>query len=323
MALQDRRMTSFPTDYLVQREGIALAVREFGGTGPAMLYLPGSGRSSIDASLLAPSLTRNYRLLGMDLRGHGRSGDGPWSFEAVLDDVRAVIAQLGLERPVIIGHSLGGMIAAMLAETGECAAAINLDGHGSGTPDLYDRMSIEEVTRIRDQVTAMTKSRLGESKVIAPENAAELRSAMVSASKALGFNDSLAEQRIERAVTILEDGSAALRPSREVTMAILDEHVGLDLMDLYTRTTVPLLVYNAIGPMDVSPEAPDGLAEYVAAFRRGLTKALQSLAATHPLVSVEIVVATHDLHLEHPELIASQVTAWLERCGSTGALQSG
>ena len=47
----------------------------------------------------------------LDLRGHGRSAWGDaatWSFEACADDVRAFCDALGLERPVVLGHSMGG-----------------------------------------------------------------------------------------------------------------------------------------------------------------------------------------------------------------------
>ena len=70
----------------------------------------------------------------MDLRGHGESGEAPWSWEAVLADVAAVVEEFGLHRPVIVGHSLGGMVAALWAgEHPECPLAVNLDGHGNPT----------------------------------------------------------------------------------------------------------------------------------------------------------------------------------------------
>jgi len=53
----------------------------------------------------------------MDLRGHGRSSklDGPYDVPIVADDVAAVIAALGLDRPVVAGQSWGGNIALELA----------------------------------------------------------------------------------------------------------------------------------------------------------------------------------------------------------------
>jgi pimeloyl-ACP methyl ester carboxylesterase len=57
------------------------------------------------------------RLLFFDLRGHGMSqpkGEGDYSVELLAQDLRAVIADAGLEEVVIVGHSVGGMVAQQL-----------------------------------------------------------------------------------------------------------------------------------------------------------------------------------------------------------------
>jgi pimeloyl-ACP methyl ester carboxylesterase len=54
----------------------------------------------------------------LDLRGHGRSAWGEpseWGFEACADDVRAFCDVLGIERPIVFGHSMGGAIALLYA----------------------------------------------------------------------------------------------------------------------------------------------------------------------------------------------------------------
>jgi pimeloyl-ACP methyl ester carboxylesterase len=75
----------------------------------------------------------------MDLRGHGESGQAPWSWREALADVAAVVEAYGLHRPMVVGHSLGGMVAALWAgEHPECPLAVNLDGHGNPTrPDQF------------------------------------------------------------------------------------------------------------------------------------------------------------------------------------------
>jgi len=81
----------------------------------------------------------------MDLRGHGESAAGPWSWPRVLADVASVAD--ALDRPAVIGHSLGGMVAALWArEHPECPLAVNLDGHGNPTrPDQY--LGLDETAR--------------------------------------------------------------------------------------------------------------------------------------------------------------------------------
>jgi pimeloyl-ACP methyl ester carboxylesterase len=56
---------------------------------------------------------RNYRCLAIDFRGHGDSEAPPggYSIQQLAGDVGATMASLGLERAVIVGHSMGGMVA--------------------------------------------------------------------------------------------------------------------------------------------------------------------------------------------------------------------
>ena len=57
--------------------------------------------------------SRNYRCLAIDFRGHGDSEAPPagYSIQQLSGDVGATMASLGLERAVIVGHSMGGMVA--------------------------------------------------------------------------------------------------------------------------------------------------------------------------------------------------------------------
>jgi pimeloyl-ACP methyl ester carboxylesterase len=59
----------------------------------------------------------DHRVVALDLRGHGGS-DAPeqrYTMQALADDVAWMCAQLGVERPVVVGHSLGGLVALELA----------------------------------------------------------------------------------------------------------------------------------------------------------------------------------------------------------------
>jgi pimeloyl-ACP methyl ester carboxylesterase len=123
------------SDRLVTSAGIDLAVRDHGGDGPDVLLLHGGGRTSEDWRLVAPLLIEGgLRVVAVDLRGHGRSDQALWSWPAALDDVSAVIEQLELDRPALVGHSLGGLLAAVwAADHEECPLAVNLDGHTNPT----------------------------------------------------------------------------------------------------------------------------------------------------------------------------------------------
>lgn len=70
---------------------------------------------------LAQGLAADHRVLSLDLRGHGQSPRGAapaQSIEEFADDVLAVGAGAGLRAPVVVGHSLGGLVALAALDRG-------------------------------------------------------------------------------------------------------------------------------------------------------------------------------------------------------------
>jgi proline iminopeptidase len=87
---------------------------------PTVVLLHG-GPGSYDHSYFKPEfapLAEIAQLVYLDLRDHGRSewGDAAhWSFEACADDVAAFCDTVGIERPIVLGHSMGGFVAMLYA----------------------------------------------------------------------------------------------------------------------------------------------------------------------------------------------------------------
>jgi proline iminopeptidase len=87
---------------------------------PTILLIHG-GPGSYDHSYFKPwfsALTDIAQVVYLDLREHGRSGRrgaAGWSFEACADDVSTFCAVLGIDRPVVLGHSMGGFVAILHA----------------------------------------------------------------------------------------------------------------------------------------------------------------------------------------------------------------
>jgi pimeloyl-ACP methyl ester carboxylesterase len=100
------------------------------GTGdPALVFVHGW---SSDRTYLEPQFRHfadSHRVVALDLRGHGSSRPGPtYNCDALADDVLAVAAHAGLARPIIVGHSLGGLVAlTCAARPGAVAAAVLVD----------------------------------------------------------------------------------------------------------------------------------------------------------------------------------------------------
>ncbi|TMV16208.1 alpha/beta hydrolase [Paenibacillus thermoaerophilus] len=100
-------------------DGFELAYGEF-GQGRPLVLVHGFCGSSAYWRLTAPELARHFRVITPDLRGHGASGlpqNGGCSMEELAGDLARLIEKLALDRPIVLGHSLGGYAALALAET--------------------------------------------------------------------------------------------------------------------------------------------------------------------------------------------------------------
>ena len=84
------------------------------GTGEALVLIHGLGGSAWSWRQQVEELLQEYRVIAMDLRGHGQSGyraEEAITIRALAADVLALLQGLGIEQAHFCGHSLGGMIA--------------------------------------------------------------------------------------------------------------------------------------------------------------------------------------------------------------------
>ena len=85
---------------------------------PTMLLLHGITSSALSWVRVGPALADRYRVYAFDMRGHGDSikpPRGAYSLRHTADDALAFIEIMGLERPIVMGHSWGGATAMVLA----------------------------------------------------------------------------------------------------------------------------------------------------------------------------------------------------------------
>ena len=93
-------------------DGVAIRYETRGEGSPAVVLVHGWAMDRRLWDHVAPRLARRHRVVTLDLAGHGESGRGRarWTIEAFAEDVRAVVAALGLERVVLVGHSMSGSV---------------------------------------------------------------------------------------------------------------------------------------------------------------------------------------------------------------------
>jgi 3-oxoadipate enol-lactonase len=94
--------------------------RDSGGASarPAVLLLHGwTASADINFFPVYTSLAASYRVIALDLRGHGRGmrSTEPFSLEDCADDAAAVLDQLGTGRVIVVGYSMGGPVGMLLA----------------------------------------------------------------------------------------------------------------------------------------------------------------------------------------------------------------
>jgi len=115
--------------------GLQLHVREWGRSdGPPILFIHGWSQSHLCwAKQYESALAHEFRLVAYDLRGHGMSEAplGPENYtdgKLWADDLAAIIGQLHLERPVLVGWSYGAFVICDYVRTygQDRIAAVNL-----------------------------------------------------------------------------------------------------------------------------------------------------------------------------------------------------
>ncbi|MFD4630821.1 alpha/beta fold hydrolase [Streptomyces sp. NPDC058284] len=139
------------------------------GTGPTLVFLHYWGGSARTWDLVVDRLA-GRDILTVDFRGWGRSSDmtGPYTLRRFADDTLAVIADAGLTDYLLVGHSMGGKVAQLIAATRPAALrGIILVGSGPAkpaaqiTPEYRETLSHaydseESVAYARDNILTAT-----------------------------------------------------------------------------------------------------------------------------------------------------------------------
>ena len=109
-----------PLDELVPLEEITMHVVDWPGKEPAIVGIHGSAGHAYALTALGERLAPDVRFIAVDLRGHGFSDKPPsgYGVEEHVEDVLQLIVALGLQRPILLGHSIGGAIATLAVEAG-------------------------------------------------------------------------------------------------------------------------------------------------------------------------------------------------------------
>ena len=130
---------------VVAPDGVSISYDDT-GTGPlTIVFIHGWNCDRSYWKTQRDFFSRNYRVVTIDLAGHGESGDSRrlWTMEAFGADVAAVAAALDLTKIVLVGHSMGGKVVAEAARqlSERTIAIVGADTfHRGGGPTATERL---------------------------------------------------------------------------------------------------------------------------------------------------------------------------------------
>lgn len=218
-----------------------LTVHRTGGELPAVVLLHGLTDSGMLWSSLVAALAFSYDVVFPDMRGHGASdkpADNDYSIAAMAGDAAALIREYELDRPVVIGHSMGAAVTAYLgAEYRELTRGVVLID-----PPWFDPALVTE-ERIADGTDSFRSD--------------------LTAYHAASYEDLIAEIRARNPNWAEEDYRAWAKAKQQATfesLAILPELVK-DWARITAKMTLPALLMTGNPELNgiVTPEIARGL----------------------------------------------------------------
>lgn len=257
----------------------SLALTEYPGDGPPLVLLHGIGSRDISWRPVIPGLTPWFHLYVLDLRGHGASDkpEAGYDVDDYADDLEGVLNVLELERPRIMGHSLGGLVT--LAWAGRC-------------PERAAAMVLEDPPL---RVMPALIDKFGEWMALAAMPIADV--VAVYRERFPAWTD---EEREWRAVSITGTAPGVFREGRDRAAALLAAH-GEHLRPVSDRLPPTLLVY---GDVEAGGMVPPADAEY-------FTRTVPGSEAAR------VPGAGHSVHRDQPEAFLRLVVPFLLRERST------
>lgn len=271
-------------------DGIDLAVVEAGAGGRPLLLMHGFGGAKEDfTGFLDPLAARGWHAVTFDLRGHGSSSksddESAYGFDLAVGDVLALADALRWERFTLLGHSMGGMIAQLVAlKAPERLDALILMDTSHACPDRVEPNGVAlGIDIVRQGGTALLVDIQRQAGPSLTETAAHLR--MVAADPAY---DEFSTNK-----TLATHGPAWIGFVRD----ILDQE---DRLPLVASLRLPTLV--------IAGEQDDGF-----------TGQCGHLADTIPGARLEVIPdGGHSPQFEAPEAWWAALTSFLDDLPTTG-----
>lgn len=207
----------------------------------------------------------DHRLIFFDLRGHGRStpkGDLPFCIDVLTDDLTAVIEDAGLDEVVVVGHSIGGMIALQLCAQRREWLGARIKGlilaHTTYRP-AYDTSIGGAVVSKLERVIRNPLDLIGgyHDKIESLRKIVRPTDQVFLAVSFAAFGPGASAKQIDFSYDMLADTSS------DVLFDLVKSYRDYDVRDILSDVTVPALVITGTHDRLTVPKASEYLAEHL------------------------------------------------------------
>ncbi|KZC17403.1 alpha/beta hydrolase [Rhodanobacter sp. FW510-R12] len=274
-----------PAERRIALPHLSLAAQVWGDdTRPPLLALHGWLDNAGSFAHLAPRLAARWRVIALDLPGHGHSGHlATGASYHYVDHVQAVLAAadaLRLDRYALLGHSLGAGIAALVA---------------AARPERIERLLLIEGLGPLGDDGSHTLQRFRDALAPRGDNGKPLRVfrdvdlAISARSLASGLSAALARLIVERGL-VATDGGWRWRSDPRLTRPSAARLAETQVRALLRGIAAPTALLLARPATSYLPSAP-----------------MQARAECVANITVSHLDGGHHLHLEHPQAVADWI----------------
>lgn len=182
-----------PTSRFVRAGGVNLHCADWCGDGRTILLLHGDMRTSRSWDAVARDLRGDFRVLALDMRGHGDSDwpESGYTFAQRADDLESFADAVGLRGVPVAAHSTGGVVAALLAQR---------------RPDIFSRLALLEPMVVVTEAFQRMVSKRAETPRRTWANRAEMRDYLKWHRMTGKWRDDVIEDVVERESYALPNG---------------------------------------------------------------------------------------------------------------------
>src|SRR5256885_12649205 len=237
---------ALPREGFATLREITLHFVDWPGGDPPLLCIHAATSTCYVYGALAQKLAPAFRLVAPDLRGTGFSDKPPtaYSVEQHVEDLAELSLALGLDRPVLFGHSAGGAIATLAAERLGARGVVLLDG------------VVGERSVVEDRLTVATPSLEGTHQRY-PNFARYLELMRASRSSMSPDEELLVDQMARFSMIRMPDGSYRMSVYTDAVQQTWQSIIQSDTIGALRRLTRPVLVAWATQPGLIADERPN------------------------------------------------------------------